>query len=288
MFPATATPDRNFPPPEGSDVTHAATRPRPDTTSPIAVASSVSRHFGDVTALHEIDLSIGRGEFVSVVGPSGCGKSTLLEVFAGLQDHDGGTVQVDGQPLTGPRSKTAVIFQESATLPWRTVRDNVAFALEVRGVGKKERRARADELLNTVGLSKFGDHYPTQLSGGMRQRVAIARCLSMEPDLILADEPFGALDEQTRLVMSYELLKIVEKLTCGVLFITHSIQEAVLLSDRVLVMSARPGRFIDEMDIDLPRPRSEDVLASPAATALHERIWSSLRDEAKKTMSIEP
>ncbi|WP_089249600.1 ABC transporter ATP-binding protein [Rhodococcoides kyotonense] len=264
------------------------TMERNRTTDNIAVASSVSRRFGDVVALHEIDLAIGRGEFVSVVGPSGCGKSTLLEIFAGLQDHDGGTVRVDNRPLTGPRSKTAIIFQESATLPWRTVRDNVAFALEVQGVGRRERRFRADELLATVGLSKFGDHFPTQLSGGMRQRVAIARCLSMEPDLILADEPFGALDEQTRLVMSYELLKIVEKLTCGVLFITHSIQEAVLLSDRVLVMSARPGRFIDELEVDLPRPRSEDVLASPEARELHERIWASLRDEAKKTMSIEP
>ncbi|MFC8177348.1 MULTISPECIES: ABC transporter ATP-binding protein [Nocardiaceae] len=269
-------------------MTQTDDRPRTTTTPNIAVADSVSRHFGDVTALHDIDLTIGRGEFVSIVGPSGCGKSTLLEIFAGLQDHDGGTVTVDDRPLTGPRSKTAIIFQESATLPWRTVRDNVAFALEVKGVGKKERRARADELLATVGLSKFGDHFPTQLSGGMRQRVAIARCLSMEPDLILADEPFGALDEQTRLVMSYELLKIVEKLTCGVLFITHSIQEAVLLSDRVLVMSARPGRFIDEMPIDLPRPRSEDVLSSPEAITVHERIWSTLRDEAKKTMSVEP
>lgn len=265
---------------------NAQSTPAATATSPIAVASSVSRHFGSVTALDTIDLSIGRGEFVSIVGPSGCGKSTLLEVFAGLQDHDGGTVTVDDRPLTGPRSRTAVIFQESATLPWRTVRDNVAFALEVRGVAKKERRARADELLETVGLSRFGDHYPTQLSGGMRQRVAIARCLSMEPDLILADEPFGALDEQTRLVMSHELLQIVDKLTCGVLFITHSIQESVLLSDRVMVMSARPGRFIDEVTVDLPRPRSEDVLASPEAVVLHERIWSSLREEAKKTMSV--
>lgn len=269
-------------------MTRTIERHRASATEHIAVASSVSRRFGDVVALDNIDLAIGRGEFVSIVGPSGCGKSTMLEIFAGLQDHDSGSVTVDDKPLTGPRSKTAIIFQESATLPWRTVRDNVAFAMEVKGVGKRERRSRADELLATVGLSKFGDHFPTQLSGGMRQRVAIARCLSMEPDLILADEPFGALDEQTRLVMSYELLRIVEKLTCGVLFITHSIQEAVLLSDRVLVMSARPGRFIDELTIDLPRPRSEDVLASPEARELHERIWSSLRDEAKKTMSIEP
>lgn len=256
------------------------------TADPIVDARGVVRQFGAVTALDGVDLWIGRGEFVSIVGPSGCGKSTMLEIIAGLQDHDAGTVSVDGQILNGPRERTAVIFQESATLPWRTVRDNVAFALEVQGVAKSERRARADELLATVGLSAFGDHFPGQLSGGMRQRVAIARCLSMQPDLILADEPFGALDEQTRLVMSYELLEIVEKLTCGVLFITHSIQESILLSDRVLVMSARPGRFIDEVDIELDRPRSEDVLTAPAAISLHERIWSSLRDEAKKTMSV--
>ncbi|NKY58166.1 ABC transporter ATP-binding protein [Nocardia flavorosea] len=258
----------------------------PTTSDPIVDARGVVRRFGAVTALDGVDLQIGRGEFVSIVGPSGCGKSTMLEIVAGLQDHDAGTVAVDGKPLSGPRERTAVIFQESATLPWRTVRDNVAFALEVQGVAKRERRSRADELLATVGLTAFGDHFPGQLSGGMRQRVAIARCLSMQPDLILADEPFGALDEQTRLVMSYELLEIVEKLTCGVLFITHSIQESILLSDRVLVMSARPGRFIDEIAIDLARPRSEDVLTSSAATSLHERIWSSLRDEAKKTMSV--
>lgn len=256
------------------------------TSDPIVDARGVIRRFGAVTALDGVDLRIERGEFVSIVGPSGCGKSTMLEIIAGLQDHDAGTVSVGGRPLTGPRERTAVIFQESATLPWRTVRDNVAFALEVQGVAKRDRRARADELLATVGLAAFGDHFPGQLSGGMRQRVAIARCLSMQPDLILADEPFGALDEQTRLVMSYELLEIVEKLTCGVLFITHSIQESILLSDRVLVMSARPGRFIDEIEIDLDRPRSEDVLSSPAAISLHERIWSSLRDEAKKTMSV--
>ncbi|MCX0272921.1 ABC transporter ATP-binding protein [Nocardia zapadnayensis] len=258
----------------------------PTISGPIVDARGVSRRFGAVTALDGVDLRIDRGEFVSIVGPSGCGKSTMLEIVAGLQDHDAGTVSVAGQPLRGPRERTAVVFQESATLPWRTVRDNVAFALEVQGVAKRERRARADELLATVGLAAFGDHFPGQLSGGMRQRVAIARCLSMQPDLILADEPFGALDEQTRLVMSYELLEIVEKLTCGVLFITHSIQESILLSDRVLVMSARPGRFIDEIDIELDRPRSEDVLTSPTAISLHERIWSSLRDEAKKTMSV--
>jgi NitT/TauT family transport system ATP-binding protein len=249
--------------------------------------TGVERHFGSVHALGPIDLQIGAGEFVSVVGPSGCGKSTLLEVIAGLQDADLGSVRVAGEPLKGPRRQTSIIFQESATLPWRTVLDNVGFALEARGVKRAERRRVARSLLDRVGLAEFADHYPAQLSGGMRQRVAIARCLSTDPDLILADEPFGALDEQTRLLMSFELLELVEQLSCGVLFITHSIQEAVLLSDRVVVMSARPGRILDEVIIDLPRPRAEHVLAEPAAAKAIDRIWSTLRAEAGIAMQVE-
>lgn len=244
------------------------------------------QRFGELHALGPIDLRIQPGEFVSIVGPSGCGKSTLLEVVAGLQDPVEGSVAVAGEPLRGPRDRTAIAFQESATLPWRTVRDNVAFALEVRGVPKSQRRERADELIRTVGLGGFEGRYPSQLSGGMRQRVAIARCLSMDPDLILADEPFGALDEQTRLLMSFELMRVVDKLSCGVLFITHSIQEAVLLSDRVLVMSARPGKVLDEIHVELPRPRDEHTLASPTMAALTERIWTQLKDEAGKAMEV--
>lgn len=252
--------------------------------NPIVDVSGCVQRFGGLHALGPIDLTIQPGEFVSIVGPSGCGKSTLLELVAGLQDPAEGQIAVAGEPLRGPRDRTAIAFQESATLPWRTVRDNVAFALEVRGVPKSERRNRADELIRTVGLGGFEDNYPSQLSGGMRQRVAIARCLSMDPDLILADEPFGALDEQTRLLMSFELMRVVEELSCGVLFITHSIQEAVLLSDRVLVMSARPGTVMDEIHVDLPRPRDEHTLASPKMAALTERIWTQLKDEAGKAM----
>lgn len=250
----------------------------------IVDVSGCVQRFGDIHALGPIDLTIRPGEFVSIVGPSGCGKSTLLEVVAGLQVPAEGDIAVAGETLRGPRDRTAIAFQESATLPWRTVRDNVAFALEVRAVPKAERRKRADELIRTVGLGGFEDHYPSQLSGGMRQRVAIARCLSMDPDLILADEPFGALDEQTRLLMSFELMRVVAELSCGVLFITHSIQEAVLLSDRVLVMSARPGTILDEIQVDLPRPRDEHTLASPKMAALTERIWAQLKDEAGKAM----
>lgn len=254
------------------------------TAVPIVRVAGVEQHFGPVHALGPVDLTIGRGEFVSIVGPSGCGKSTLLEIIGALQDPARGTVEVGGAPLTGPRRRTAIVFQESATLPWRTVLDNVAFALEVRGVGRKERRERAQELVEIVGLGGFEDHYPAQLSGGMRQRVAMARAMSTDPDLILADEPFGALDEQTRMLMAEELLRVVEQIGCGVLFITHSIQEAVLLSDRVLVMGRRPGTFIDELRIGLPRPRAHAALTEPSATHAQERIWAQIRNEAEAAM----
>lgn len=254
------------------------------TAVPIVRVTGVEQHFGPVHALGPVDLTIGRGEFVSIVGPSGCGKSTLLEIIGALQDPARGSVEVDGAPLTGPRRRTAIVFQESATLPWRTVLDNVAFALEVRGMGRKERRERARELVGIVGLGGFEDHYPAQLSGGMRQRVAMARAMSTDPDLILADEPFGALDEQTRMLMAEELLRVVEQIGCGVLFITHSIQEAVLLSDRVLVMGRRPGTFIDEVPIALPRPRAHAALSEPSATAAQERIWAQIRNEAEAAM----
>lgn len=247
-------------------------------------AAGIVRTFGPVQALGPVDLRMRAGEFVSVVGPSGCGKSTLLEIVGGLQAPDAGTVEVGGTTLTGPRERTAIVFQDSASLPWRTVLDNVAFPLEVARVPREERRARARELLNVVGLSEFAGHHPHQLSGGMRQRVAIARALIMDPDLILADEPFGALDEQTRILMAFELLAVVERLSAGVLFITHSIQEAVLLSDRVLVMSARPGRILDEVVLDLPRPRAQNTLALPESTAAVERIWTTLRAEASASM----
>lgn len=247
----------------------------------------VTRRFGSVRALDPVDLTVRRGEFVSIVGPSGCGKSTLLELVAGLQAPGSGTIEVSGEPVAGPRDATSIIFQDSALLPWRTVLDNVAFGLESRGVGRTERRTRARELVEIVGLSGFENARPAQLSGGMRQRVAIARCLSMDPDLILADEPFGALDEQTRLLMASELLRVVERLSCSVLFVTHSLQEAVLLSDRVVVMSARPGRILEELPIELDRPRSTDALTAPAATAAVERLWSLLRDEAISAMQAE-
>jgi NitT/TauT family transport system ATP-binding protein len=268
----------------GHDVSYRAGQSTTPVAEPLVAVRGVEQYFGDVHALGPIDLDIAPGEFVSVVGPSGCGKSTLLELIAALQDPASGSISVGGQALRGPRDRTAIVFQESATLPWRTVLDNVAFGLEVRGVDKRTRRATATALIDLVGLNGFAGHFPNQLSGGMRQRVAMARAMSLEPDLLLADEPFGALDEQTRLIMAVELLRVVETIGCGVLFITHSIQEAVLLSDRVMVMGKRPGTFIDEVTIDLPRPRSHAALAEPAATAAQERIWTQIRDQAADAM----
>lgn len=247
----------------------------------------VERRFGTVQALDPVDLTVRRGEFVSIVGPSGCGKSTLLELVAGLQVPDAGSIAISGDSVTGPRDATSIIFQDAALLPWRSVLDNVAFGLESRGASRAERHARARELVEIVGLVGFENARPAQLSGGMRQRVAIARCLSMDPDLILADEPFGALDEQTRLLMAAELLRVVERLSCSVLFVTHSLQEAVLLSDRVVVMSARPGRVLEVLPVKLDRPRSTEVLTTVEATGTVEHLWSLLRHEADTAMQAQ-
>lgn len=244
----------------------------------------VGRRYGHIEALRPITDSLQAGSFTSLVGPSGCGKSTLLDIVAGLNTGHSGEVRIDGQQLKGPRRKTGIIFQEAAVLPWRTVLDNAAFALETQGVGKSERRSVARDVLRRVGLSQFEDHYPGQLSGGMRQRCAISRVLSTEPDLILADEPFGALDEQTRVVLGVELLRVVRQSSATVLFVTHSIQEAVMLSDRVLVMSARPGEILLDVSVNLPAERDPSVMALPEAGHLVDQIWATLRAEAERAL----
>jgi len=244
----------------------------------------VDRNYGEVQALSPTTAALAPGTFTTLVGPSGCGKSTLLDIVAGLNRGNGGDVLVNGSRLTGPRSSTGVIFQEAALLPWRSVLDNAAFALEAQKVPRKQRREIAADVLRRVGLSEFAEHYPHQLSGGMRQRVAIARVLSTEPDLILADEPFGALDEQTRVVLGLELLRVVRQTGATVLFVTHSIQEAVLLSDRILVMSARPGRIVLDAPVDLPVERDPSLLGSSHATALVEQVWGLLRSEAEEAL----
>jgi NitT/TauT family transport system ATP-binding protein len=247
---------------------------------------AVERSYGSVQALSSTSVTLAPGSFTTVVGPSGCGKSTMLDIIAGLNTEHGGSVRVDGVALTAPRRDTGIIFQEAALLPWRTVVDNAAFALEARGVPRAKRRATAHDVLRRVGLGEFADHYPHQLSGGMKQRTAIARVLATEPDLVLADEPFGALDEQTRVTLGLELLKVARQTGATVFFITHSIQEAILLSDRILVMSARPGRIVLDAAVDLPAERDPSQLGAPAAAALQDEVWRLLSAEATSALTV--
>jgi NitT/TauT family transport system ATP-binding protein len=239
-----------------------------------------SRRGGDdFVAVDNIDLQVAEGEFVTIVGPSGCGKSTLLLAVDGLVAPSRGEVVVGGKPVTGPAQDRAMVFQEFGLLPWRDVLDNVAFGMELNKEDSKAVEARARELISLVGLTGFEHHHPHELSGGMRQRVGIARALAVRPDVLLMDEPFGALDAQTREIMAGELLKIwgVERKT--VLFVTHGIDEAVYLADRVIVMSKGPGRIIADITVDLPRPRRMDMRATPEYIRYREEVSSLLFDE---------
>jgi ABC-type nitrate/sulfonate/bicarbonate transport system ATPase subunit len=208
-----------------------------------------------VTALRDIDLAVQQGEFVAIIGPSGCGKSTLLELIAGLEAVSSGRITLDGKPVTGPEPGVVMVFQEHSLFPWLTVQDNVGFGLAMKGVPRAERQARVARLLARVRLTRFAQHRPHQLSGGMKQRVAIARALVENADFIMMDEPFAALDFQTRVLMQQFLLEVWSEFKPTIVFVTHHIDEAVLLADRVVVMSASPGRIIDDIAIDLSRPR---------------------------------
>ena len=234
-----------------------------------------------VDALVDVNLTIKDHEFVTLLGPSGCGKTTLLRMVAGLETIDsGGSIQVDGKPVTGPSPKRAMVFQSFALMPWANVLTNIAFGLELAGRDKKERLDIARRLAETVGLAGFEEHLPAQLSGGMQQRVGLARALAVEPDVLLMDEPFGALDEQTKRLMQEELLRIWEKERITVLFVTHSIDEALLLGDRVVVMSPRPGKVDEVFDVPLARPRSHDTEADSEYIRLRAQLWDRLRGMA--------
>jgi len=233
-----------------------------------------------LTAIDRLNLDVAQGEFISVVGPSGCGKSTLLMAVDGLLQPVEGRIEIDGTPVTAPGRDRAVVFQEFALLPWRTVRQNVAFGLEGQRMSKARREETVSRYLRLVGLENFAGHYPSQLSGGMRQRVGIARALAVEPQVLLMDEPFGALDAQTREILGEELLRIWDAHQRTVLFITHDIDEAVFLSDRVAVMTRRPARIKEIMAIDLPRPRTIEVKSSKPFGQYRRRIWDMLHDEA--------
>jgi NitT/TauT family transport system ATP-binding protein len=238
-----------------------------------------------VHALGPVDLELRQGEFFAVVGPSGCGKSTLLEVLAGLQPPTSGTVTFEGREVAGDVPEgIGVVFQEDASFPWLTVWDNVAFGLRRNGVAEAEVRRRVDDALTFMGLRDFARAYPPQLSGGMRQRVCIARTLVLQPRLILLDEPFGALDAQTRLLMGDEVLRLWRRTAATVLLITHALDEAAMLSDRIGAMSARPGRFLDIIETGWPRERDSTIVGEAGFGEITGRLWENLRGESLKSL----
>ena len=239
---------------------------------------------GVVKALDHVSLSVRAGEFLSVIGPSGCGKSTLFNIVGGLQRGYQGRVSIGGEAVEGPHPAIGMVFQEESTFPWRTVLQNVEFPLEISGVAKARRQEMARRFIAMVGLGGFENRYPAELSGGMKQRVAIARTLAFEPKILLMDEPFASLDEQTRLLLGDKVLQIQQELQQTTLLITHNITEAVQLSDRVLVMTYRPGRVKRILDIDLPRPRTSETIGSEAVGRFVAQLWSDLRDEATRGM----
>jgi NitT/TauT family transport system ATP-binding protein len=228
-------------------------------------------------ALQGVDLTVGSNEFVSVVGPSGCGKTTLLRMIAGLVQPDAGAIEIDGRPVSGPGPDRAVVFQQFALLPWATVADNIAFGLELRGMTRAERLAIADGLIHAMGLRGFERHYPRQLSGGMQQRVGLARALAVNPAILLMDEPFAAVDAQTRRTLQDDLLELAERTRKTIVFVTHDIDEAVRLADRVVLMSPRPGRVLESLRVETPRPRPDDLDQDPAAIRLKAYLWRRLR-----------
>ena len=236
-------------------------------------------------ALQAVTLDVERGQFVAIVGPSGCGKSSLLLLVNGLLRPTSGRVLINGEPVRVPSAARALVFQEFGLLPWRTVLQNVELGLELRRRPSQERRDIARRNLRRVGLSAFEGYFPHQLSGGMRQRVGIARALSVAPDVLLMDEPFGALDAQMRQLMGSELLEIWEQDRKTILFVTHDVDEAIYLADRIVVMSAGPGRILEDLAIELPRPRDDDVRSSPAFVEYRQRIWRLLEREARVALS---
>jgi NitT/TauT family transport system ATP-binding protein len=251
--------------------------------------SQVSRTYGDaIHALGPIDVAIRQNEFFAVVGPSGCGKSTLLDVLAGLNKPTSGEIMFEGKGVNGQvPDGVGVVFQEDATFPWLTVASNIGFGLRRKGMRTGQIATRVERALAFMGLGSFADAYPSQLSGGMRQRVCIARTLVMEPRLILLDEPFGALDQQTRLLMGEELLRLWRETGATVVLITHSIDEAAMLADRVGVMSSRPGRFIEIVETRWPRDRDSRIAANAEFGRVTARIWELLREESLKAMATQ-
>jgi len=253
---------------------------------PILVVDDIVKQFetqdGPLTAVDHVSFAVTPGEFVSLIGPSGCGKSTLFNIVGGLLDGYQGRVTVAGETVRGPHHSIGMIFQEESTFPWRTVIDNVAFPLEIAGMAKAQRHEQARRFIKLVGLDGFENRYPSELSGGMRQRVSMARTLASQPKILLMDEPFAALDEQTRLLLGDKVLQIQQELKQTTLLITHNLTEAVQLSDRILVMTYRPGKIKRVVDIELPRPRTSEIVGSDAFGHFVAQIWNDLREEASR------
>ncbi|MFB6117526.1 ABC transporter ATP-binding protein [Halosegnis sp.] len=247
--------------------------------APRVTVAGVSKTYdgdeGPVRALADVAFDVHDGEFVCIVGPSGCGKTTLFRIIGGLERATGGEVLLSGEPVTGPSPDLGIVFQEYHLFPWRTVRGNVGFGLEQAGLDRERRRERVDEMLELVGLEGSGDTYPSRLSGGMKQRVALARALAVDPELLLMDEPFGSVDAQTRARLHGELLDVWAETGKTVLFVTHDVEEAVKLADRIVVMSPAPGTVREVVDVDLPRPRDR---TDPAFAEYQERVLSLIRD----------
>jgi NitT/TauT family transport system ATP-binding protein len=252
----------------------------------------VSHQFGEagdsrhVRALRDTSLDVARGELLCLIGPSGCGKSTLLNIIGGLMAPTTGTVDVFGKRVTGPMPREiAFVFQENALFPWNTVFENVNLGMVFQGVPRTEREARAQRSLQAVGLKDFAQHYPGQLSGGMRQRAALARALSLETGILLMDEPFGALDEQTRMILGEDLSVLLSRTEKTIVFVTHSLGEATFLADRVAVFSARPGTIKEVIAVDEPHPRKPDFVTSEKFTTIRNELYRLLHDEIRKTMA---
>ncbi len=247
-------------------------------------ATNVTHVYGDTVALNELNLEVHDGEFVALLGASGCGKSTLLNLFAGFERPTKGSISLMGADVTGVEPRCGMVFQQYALFPWLSVKKNVAFGPQLRG---KTDEDRVSTLLKTVGIEDFADHYPAQLSGGMRQRVALARVLANDPAVLLCDESFAALDAMTRELLQEELVRLVAASKKTVVFVTHSIDEALLLADRIVVMTARPGRIKATIDNTLPRPRGHKQQLTPAYAELRERIWGLVKEEVLSSMSVD-
>jgi NitT/TauT family transport system ATP-binding protein len=246
------------------------------------VVRGLGKRYGGLQVFKDVDLTVGAREIVAIVGPSGCGKTTLLRVIDGLIPASEGDVLIEGAAVTGPRPGVAMVFQHFGLFPWKTVAQNVAYGLRLAGVRPEEARERCARFVRLVGLAGFENAYPYQLSGGMQQRCGLARALALEPSVLLMDEPFASVDAQTREILQFELLRLWQMRPTTMVFVTHSIEEAVLMGDRIVVLKGRPSSVAEVIDVGISRPRGREALASPRFSEVRERVWSTLQDEARR------